>query len=185
LIALRLEVPTASLIVEAGPVEAGDVQQFRAAFAKIKARFDARNNHGLICKQGFYNNCSVVKLQKASWTNDRMDGAQNKSGIFFSVWIDEEAAHKCQANYNIHALKLRQLKGYSITSQDFAKDFRAAFASMRDPWPNVSVDYGPLTLMQGFIDVAPKRLEQDILALFEHFKPVSHLIDRLLASRRS
>jgi hypothetical protein len=38
---------------------------------------------------------------------------------------------KNQANYNIHALKLRDLKGYSIKSLDFAFDFRNAFASMR------------------------------------------------------
>ena len=166
-------------------MEAGDVQRFRAAFAKIKSRFDARNNHGLICKQGFYNYCSVVKLQKTSWTNDPMDRVQNKSGIFFSVWIDEEAARKSRANYNIHALKLRQLEGYSITSRGFATDFRDAFAPMRDAWPNVSVDHGPLTLMQGYIEIVPKRIEQDILVLLERFKPVGHLIDRLLESRRS
>jgi hypothetical protein len=70
---------------------------------------------------------------------------------------------------------------------------------MRDGWPNVSVDYGPLTLMQGWIEVAPDRaeqdvleqdileeeiLEQDILALMERFRLVSPLIDRLLLARR-
>jgi hypothetical protein len=174
-------------------MEAGGVQSFRAAFAKIKASFDqendaqndARNIRDLICKQGFYNRCSVLKLQKASWTNDRMDRVQNKTGIFFSVWIDESAASKSHANYNIHALKLRRLKGYSIASRDFANDFRDAFASMRDAWPNVSVDFGPLTLMQGYIQIAPKSFERDILRLLDRFKPVSHLIDRLLDSRRN
>jgi hypothetical protein len=66
-----------------GPMGAGDVQQFCAVFAKIKARFDERNHDGLICKQGFYKACSVLKLQKASWTNDPMDRVQNTSGIFF------------------------------------------------------------------------------------------------------
>jgi len=164
-------------------MEAGDVQRFRAVFAKIKARFDARNNDGLVCKQGFYEACSVVKLQRASWTNDRMDRVQNKTGIFFSVWIDEDAASKSRANYNVHALKLRQLEGYSITSRDFANDFRDGFASMRHAWPNVSVDYGPLTLMQGWIEIGPKGFEEDILVLLERFKPVSRLIDRLLESR--
>jgi len=164
-------------------MESGDVQRFRAVFAKIKSRFDEGNSDGLICKQGFYNDCSVVKLQKGPWTNDRMDRVQNKTGIFFSIWIDEKAASKSRANYNIHALKLRQLEGYSITSRDFAKDFRAGFASMRDAWPHVSVDYGPLTLMQGWIEIVPRDFEQDILVLLERFKPVSRLIDRLLESR--
>jgi hypothetical protein len=60
---------------------------------------------------------------------------------------------------------------------------------MRDGWPNVSVDYGPLTLMQGWIEAAPDRakediLEQDILALIERFRMVIPLIDRLLQARR-
>lgn len=63
----------------------GNAQQFRAVFAKIKTRFDKRNRDGLVCKRGFYNNCSVLKLQKASWTNDPMDWVQNKTGIFFSI----------------------------------------------------------------------------------------------------
>src|SRR5580704_7428744 len=113
-------------------MEAGDVKRFCAVFAKIKARYDERNNDGLICKQGFYDHCPVVKLQKASWTNDPMDRVQNETGIFFSVWIDQGAASKSRANYNIHALKLRQLEGYSITSRNFANDFRDGFASMCD-----------------------------------------------------
>jgi hypothetical protein len=165
-------------------MEAGDVKRFCAVFAKIKARFDERNKDGLICKQGFYTHCPVVKLQRASWTNDPMDRVQNETGIFFSVWIDKDAASKSRANYNIHALKLRQLKGYSITSRNFANDFRDGFASMRDAWPNVSVDYGPQTLMQGWIEIVPKDFEEDTLVLLKRFKPVSRLIDRLLESRR-
>jgi hypothetical protein len=166
-------------------MEAGDAQRFGTVFAKIKARFDERDNDGLICKQGFYKDCYVVKLQRASWTNDRMDRLQNKTGIFFSVWIDEDGASKIRANYNIHALKLRTLEGYSITSRNFASDFRDGFASMHEAWPNVSVDYGPLTLMQGWIEIVPKAFEKDTLVLLERFKPVSRLIDRLLESRRN
>ena len=165
-------------------METGDVQQFRAVFAKIKARFDERKSDGLICKQGFYNACPVLKLQKASWTNDRMDRVQNNTGIFFSIWIDEKAASQSRANYNIQALKLRQLEGYSITSRDFAKDFRSGFEPVRNAWPNVSVNYGPLTLMQGWIAVDQNSFETDSLVLMERFKHLSPLIDRLLLSRR-
>jgi len=162
------------------------MKQFRAAFPKIKARFDERQSgvDGLICKQGFYKDCAVLKLQKASWTNDRMDDVRNKSGIFFSIWIDKKAASNHRANYNIHALKLRQLKKYSITSRDFASDFRNRFASMRNAWPNASVDYGPLTLMQGWIEVNLNSLEKDLLVLMERFKDIAPVIDRLLESRR-
>jgi hypothetical protein len=161
-----------------------DMQEFRAQFEKIKARFDERNNDGLICKQAFYKDCAVLKLQKGSWTNDPMDRVENKSGIFFSIWIDKMAASQSRAKYNIHALKLRQLEGYSITSRDFASDFRNGFASMRAAWPNVRIDYGPLTLMEGWIQVDAERFEQNILGLMERFRQISPLIDRLLESRR-
>ena len=161
-------------------------QQFEPIFAEIKSRFDERPSvaDGLICKQGFYTNSLVLKLQKASWTNDPMNQVRNQSGIFFSIWITEKSAARNQANYNIHALKLRHLKGYSITSRDFAEDFRNRFASLQKPWPNVSVDYGPLTLMQGWIDIHPQSIEKSILRLMKSFEQLSPLIDHLLQSRR-
>ncbi len=172
---------------------------WQALFAKVQARFDERTSDGLVCKRGYYSGCAVLKLQKPSWTNDRMDRVENETGIFFSIWANAKAASQKRAEYNIHALKLRRLAGYSITSRDFAQEFRSGFARMRDGWPNVSVDYGPLTLMQGWIEVAPDRAEQDILeqdileqdileeeilALMERFRLVSPLIDRLLQARR-
>jgi hypothetical protein len=168
------------------PIEDNAVQQIRALFPKIKFRFDQRQSvrDGLICKQGIYKDSSVLKLQKATWTNDRMDRVPNETGIFFSIWMNEKAGGHSRANYNIHALKLRQLEGYSITSRDFADDFRKNFASMRSAWPNVSVDYGPLTLMQGWVEVDLNTFEKDALALMERFEQVSPLIDRLLESRR-
>jgi hypothetical protein len=69
-------------------------------------------------------------------------------------------------------------------SRDFANDFRDSFASRRHTWPNVCVDYGPLTLMQGWIEVDPNSLEKDLLLLMERFERLSPLIDRLLESRR-
>jgi hypothetical protein len=169
------------------PIEANGVQQLRALFPKIKSRFDQRQSarDGLICKQGIYNDSSVLKLQKATWTNDPMDQLQNQTGIFFSIWVNAKDASKSRANYNIHALKLRQLAGYSITSRDFANDFRKNFASMRAAWPNVSVDYGPLTLMQGWLEIDLNSFENDALALMERFEQLSPLIDRLLESRHS
>jgi hypothetical protein len=165
-------------------METGDLQQLGAVFAKIKARFDERSHDGLLCKQGFYKACAVLKLQRPSWTNDSMYRVQNKSGIFFSIWMNAKSARKNRVNYNIHALKLRQLAGYSITSRDFASDFRKSFASMSDAWPNVSVDYGPLTLIQGWIEIDSNNLEEDILVLMECFEHLSPLIDRMLESRR-
>jgi hypothetical protein len=155
-------------------------------FLKTKFRFDERQpgRDGLICKQGIYHDSLVLKLQKAAWTNDRMDQLANETGIFFSIWANAGTTAGSRANYNIHALKLRRLAGYSITSRDFANDFRKNFASMRAAWPNVSVDYGPLTLMQGWFAIDLDTFEEDALALMERFQQVSPMIDRLLESRR-
>jgi hypothetical protein len=161
-----------------------DVQELNGVFAKIKALFDERNRYGLVCKQGCYKDCCVLKLQKAFWTNDPMDQVQNQSGIFFSVWSNKESLRKNRILYNIHALKLRQLEGYAITSRDFAKDFRESFASVRGDWPNVGVDYGPMTLMQGWIGSESDVLGKDILVLMERFGRLGPLIDGLLDSRR-
>lgn len=165
-------------------METGDAQPFDARFAKIKDCFDERNRNGLICKQGSYKACSVLKLQKPTWTNDPMDRVENTSGIFFSIWTNEALTKKKRASYNIHALKLRQLKGYSITSQDFAREFRSGFAATKGTWPNVRVDYGPLTLMEGWIEVSSSYFAEDLLVLMERFQRLSPLIDRLLESRR-
>jgi hypothetical protein len=167
-------------------MQASVLQQFGRVFAEVKSRLDERPavHDALICKQGFYMNSVVLKLQKASWTNDPMNQVQNESGIFFSIWIDEKSASRSHANYNIHALKLRNLKGYSITSRNFAEEFRERFASVKDTWPNLSLKYGPLTLMQGWIGISLNTAGEDILALMERFERLSPLINSLLESRR-
>jgi len=167
-------------------IKPNGVQPLHTLFLKTKFRFDQRQpgRDGLICKQGIYHDSVVLKLQKAAWTNDRMDQLPNQTGIFFSIWANAGTAARSRVNYNIHALKLRRLVGYSITSRDFANDFRKNFASMRAAWPNVSVDYGPLTLMQGWLEIDLNTFEKDALALMERFEQVSPMIDRLLESRR-
>ncbi|HYL98674.1 MAG TPA: hypothetical protein VEZ90_06945 [Blastocatellia bacterium] len=159
---------------------------FRTLFPQLKSRYDERKSvrDGLVCKEGYYKGCVVLKLQKTSWTNDDMNQVENESGIFFSIWIDEKAAASNRAYYSVHALKLRQLKGYSITSRDFAVDFRNRFAPMSDVWPNVSTDYGPQNLMQGWIGLGPNTTGSEILALLTRFEQVTPLIDSLLESRR-
>ena len=162
----------------------GVVPPLDAVFARAAASFALRNSDGLVCKQGSYKACSVLKLQKRSWTNDPMDRVENTSGIFFSIWTNEASIGKNRARYNVHALKLRELEGYSIASRGFAEDFRNGFAGMRSDWPNVSVDYGPLTLMEGWIEIDSVYFEEDILGLMERFQTLSPLIDRLLKSRQ-
>ena len=155
------------------------VRHFQRIFAEIQAGY--RGAGGLICKQGFYKESAVLKPQRASWTNDRMDQVENESGIFFSIWVDDASASLGGANYNIHALKLRHLKGYSSASRNFAEEFRRRFASLQREWPHVSLEYGPLTLMQGWIEVDGA---DEIRGLMRQFEQVSPLLDELLEQRR-
>lgn len=153
-------------------------------FARVAARFVARGDKQLVCKHGSYKACSVLKLQKPSWTNDPMDKVENTSGIFFSIWTNERSLRKNSANYNIHALKLRELREYSITSRDFATAFRNGFASLQSGWPNLSVDHGPQTLMEGWMNIDIRHFEEDVLALMGRFETLSPLLDGLLETRR-
>jgi len=158
----------------------------RMLFRTVKARYEEQRpiGHGLFCKQGFYTECFVLKLQKPAWTNDRMDRVKNETGVFFSIWVDPRKDAR-RANYNIHALKLRELKGYLITSRNFAEAFRGRFQSgLADGWPNTSLDFGPQTLMQGWVDIEGAGTE-DLLGLMKRFELVSPVIDDLLEARRS
>lgn len=129
----------------------------------------------------FGEDCVVLKLYKRSWANQFQDPLTAESRIFFSVWISDSAIKEQKLLYNIHALKLRKLKGYSIESRKFAAIFRADFKDFEHQWENVRVDYGPLTLMEGWLKIDQENLQDQILKLANHFFEIAHLIDGTLA----
>jgi len=92
----------------------------------------------------------ALKLYKKSWANPSPDVLSEATRIFFSVWLTESSIKNQRLHYNIHALKLRHLQGYHIQSRKFAAAFRARFKAVQHHWPNVEVNCGPLTLMEGF-----------------------------------
>ena len=128
----------------------------------------------------FGNDCVVLKLYKRSWTNQVQDPLTSASRIFFSVWISGSTKDEQKIFYNIHALKLRQLKGYFIQSRKFADIFREMFKSFEHKWENVSVNFGPLTLMEGWLKMDLKSLQDDILKLANNFLEIEDLIDETL-----
>lgn len=69
-------------------------------------------------------NSVVLKLYKKQWANDQTDPVNSKTRIFFAIWVNDDTLKVQKIYYNIHALKLRELKGYSITSGAFANHFR-------------------------------------------------------------
>jgi len=93
-----------------------------------------------------------LKLYKREWTNDLNSPMTAEARIFFSIWINDKTIRANKISYNIHAFKLRNLKGYSIVSKEFADSFRKQFKTVQDNWENVSIDFGPLTLMEGWTE---------------------------------
>ena len=125
--------------------------------------------------------CVVLKLFKRSWTNQFQDPLTSETRIFFSVWVSDSSVKEQKLLYNIHALKLRQLKGYAIQSRKFADIFRHSFKAFEHKWKNVSVDFGPLTLMEGWLKIDMGNFQGDILELAGNFLEIEHLVDDTLA----
>ncbi len=127
-------------------------------------------------------NSAFLKLYKKSWATPFQDPLTAESRIFFSIWINDSAIEEQKLFYNIHALKLRKLKGYSIQSRKFADAFRVEFRPFQHKWQNVSVKFGPLTLMEGWISFNEKSFQDEILELANNFLEIEHLVDSALST---
>lgn len=146
-----------------------------------KQLFDQKN---LEYKVGVWLKSVVLKIQKRSWINTSQAAKPFEESIFFSVWLNDESIRKGRLYYNIHALKLRQLADYSIKSREFADAFRLRFKPFEKKWPNVSVNFGPLTLMEGWVTIDEENLEAIISDLAYKFSEIEFIIDDLLAQRK-
>jgi len=128
----------------------------------------------------FGKDCVVLKLYKKSWANQTEDPLTSPSRIFFSIWISDSTIKEQKILYNIHALKLRHLKGYSIQSKKFAETFRNSFKIFEPKWENVRVNFGPLTLMEGWTKIDSETFQNDIFKLANDFLEIEYLIDDTL-----
>ena len=158
-------------------MELNYLEKFQTAASQIdKTRLTRQQ---LEIAVGTFLHCHVLKIYKKSWANPLENPLTSPSRIFFSVWIDP--AKEQELYYNIHALKLRQLKGYKIESRKFAEAFRKSFKEFEPKWKNVSLKFGPLTLMQGSIPVDPENFQNEVLELSNKFLEIEHIIDLTLA----
>jgi hypothetical protein len=139
---------------------------------------------GLELKAGEWVKSAVLKIQKSSWRSSVPGTKPFKNCIFFSIWVSDELLNQGKIAYNIHALKLRELKGYTIKSREFAEAFREKFKPFEGQWPNVSTAYGPLTLMEGWVKLDEKDMENAVAGLAVKFLEVHHIIDDLLLARK-
>jgi len=163
-----------------------DIGYYLGIFQKAADRLDKRQ---IIQKQtevatGIYLDSVFLKVYKLSWANKTPDPLTASSRIFFSVWINDRAIKENKICYNIHAFKLRHLNGYSIASREFAADFRREFTRFENHWPNVSTEFGPLTLMEGWVKFNETAAQDDIMRLVKKFLKIAYLIDELLEKNR-
>ena|SRR6188768_2767470 len=152
--------------------------QFLSEFQKIKRTYDnsAAEKSGLTCVTNVFEGCPGIRLHRESWLS-------GNAQIFFSIWTDSESECGGRLHYNIHAFKLREFKLHVITSRNFADSFRKAFKAVSKHWSNVRVDYGPLNLMEGWIEYRETAFPSDVLQLMHQFAEIAPLIDHLLEER--
>lgn len=160
-----------------------DTPLYLNKFQKIVAQLDKEKLHEkqMETAVGVVLDSVFLKLYKETWANPLQDPLTAETRIFFSIWINDSTIKAQKIFYNIHALKLRKFKAYSIESRKFAEIFRANFKKFEASWPNVSIDFGPLTLMEGWIKIDSENLENDISKLAHSFLTIAHLIDDTLA----
>lgn len=159
-----------------------DVPFYLENFQKIANKLDQKllNEKSIEVSVGIYSDSVFIKLYKKSWASNPQEALTAESRIFFSIWIDDATIEKHKIMYNIHALKLRKLKGYTIQSRKFAEIFREAFKDYENNWPNVSMNHGPLTLMEGWIKLELENFQEEVLKIANNFLDIEHLVDRSL-----
>jgi hypothetical protein len=159
------------------------LDKFKKAVDKVDKKLLAKKQ--LEIDTGIWLDSVVLRLQKKHWANNPSEKPHSGSAIFFSVWLTDQSIKDNRILYNIHALKLRQLNGYTITSREFAAAFREKFIRFEQYWPNISVDHGPQTLIQGWKKTELEQMENNILELANKFLEIDVLIDELLTTYKS
>jgi hypothetical protein len=160
---------------------------YLAAFKKAAGKMDENllAKKKLEIETGIWLESVVLRLQKSAWANKPYERPQSDTAIFFSIWLHDKTIKENKIFYNIHALKLRQLKGYKITSREFAAAFRSRFKPYAHQWPNVSVDFGPQTLMEGWEKLDTANIQEDVFKIASRFLEIDTLIDDLLDGYKS
>lgn len=156
------------------------LERFRCAAARLDSKLLAAKQ--LEVWVGVVLESVCLKVFSRQWCSDPEAPLQARSRIFFSVWVNADTIGKGKVYYNIHAFKLRELKGYSISSRNFAEGFRNRFKVEQDKWANVDLNLGPLTLMEGWEQLNPDSLENQVAAWAESFVNCAGLIDSTLES---
>jgi hypothetical protein len=158
------------------------MQNYLAVFNTLKseraAEFHAQ--HGLTIKTGEGLGAVMLKLIKPSWTTDSPSELLNTNGLFFSVWIDAECEAAGIARFNLHAKKLRAIKGERFAAREFARGFRVQAQDEVAAFPNWKYPKGPITLFEGHVALNVGTLKQETSDLMDKFATLTPVLDQLL-----
>jgi hypothetical protein len=148
---------------------------------KSERATEFQTKHGLLVKTGEGLGAAILKMLKPTWTTDGPDEILNTNGLFFSVWIDAACEAQGIVRYNVHAKKLRMIKGEAFAAREFARAFRAQGKDELEGWPNWTYPKGPITLFEGHFPLDEKTLPADTSALMDRFAVLAPMLDRLLS----
>ena len=136
--------------------------------------------HKLICRQMQFGNEAPLYLAKPHWTN-RLDADRDSTiGIFFSIWVSPKLIEQGKFAYNIHSKQLSKLPGYKLTPRKFADEFRLAVKARVADWPDIRMDYGPSTLLQGHDNCDLSSFDDQVADRVSDFVGIHKEIDALL-----
>jgi hypothetical protein len=122
-----------------------------------------------------------LKVLRPNWTTDSPNELLNSNGLFFSIWVDAACEAKGIVRYNLHAKKLRMIKGENFAARDFARSFRAENKLTLAKWPNLTFPVGPITLFEGFAPLDVATLGATCNGLIDRFIGLAPAIDRMIA----
>ncbi len=137
--------------------------------------------HRLVCKQLTFEGTAPLYVAKPHWTN-RFDAEKDSTiGLFFAIWVTPQLIERKQFAYNLHSKQLRNLPGYKVTSRKFASEFRIAIKDKVSDWPEISLDYGPVTLFEGRDSCERDSFAQKVEQRVTAFVKIHAEVDTLLA----
>jgi hypothetical protein len=151
---------------------------FQALKAERAQEFQAQ--HGLSVKVGEGLGAVLLKLLKPEWTTDNPKELLNSNGLFFGVWVDAACEAQGIARYNVHAKKLRFIKGEKFAAREFVRAFRLQGQYELEGWPNWSYPKGPITLFEGHFPLDVNTLRDETSTLMDRFAKLTPMLDRLL-----
>ena len=160
------------------------MQNHLAIFNSLKSERAAafQKQHGLMIKTGEGLGAAILKLLKPEWTTDGPGEILNSNGLFFGIWVDADCEAKGIARYNLHAKKLRFIKGEAFAAREFARAFRIEANEAMKAWPSVSYPKGPITLFEGNVPLNAATLRDEASALMDRFAALAPMLDRMMAS---